>query len=78
MNPPMVYEETTPSSQRAIKMIAIVPSIFALPPSITWRRIPPGTQWGEWAQPRFLVRVVGICGALWLVYQSRYLFGVFE
>jgi len=31
MNPPMVYEETKPSNQRIIKIIAIVSSIFATP-----------------------------------------------
>ena len=31
MNPPMVYEETMPSTQRISKIIAIVSSIFAAP-----------------------------------------------
>ena len=31
MNPPIVYEETKPSNQRIIKIIAIVSSIFATP-----------------------------------------------
>jgi hypothetical protein len=31
MNPPMVYEETRPSSQRMIRIIAMVCSMFGSP-----------------------------------------------